>query len=160
MLKATLAAAVFLSTPLCSFLSFLYLLTSQLWHIKNANNLQALYVEPDPVAGSSSSGHAPGPGYWLSGLTSRRVWQWQWQRLSPCNSQRVKSKRFNIYGTLYSLWAYFKTFTTDPYSEQQMMIFQIHIWDTYLFIYVCIYILFLCINMCFMCVWAIWQLSV
>lgn len=32
---------------------------------------------------------------------------------SPANleakAQRVKSKRFNIYGTLYGLWAYFKT---------------------------------------------------
>lgn len=138
MLKATLAAAAvflfhFAGSSRCTssfsfylfycffFSLFFFLLTSQLSHIKNANNLLALYGSNPKERERERARPSPGlirpcyrsrPGHPLppslpapcccSVTTARRA-------NLEAKAQRVKSKRFNIYGTLYGLWAYFKT---------------------------------------------------
>lgn len=152
MLKATLAAAVFSfilqlpppspppATPsplLPIFAFFCFLLTSQLSHIKNANNLLALYANRAQARESARawSGHATGRGLAYNPTPLHSPFSPSTphnQANLEAKAQRVKSKRFNIYGTLYGLWAYFKTSpqtTTEspspsPISQQQMMIFR------------------------------------
>lgn len=140
MLKATLAAAAavflfhfplllfLLRLPTASFFSVFFLLTSQLSHIKNANNLLALYgsnpkerererARPSPSRGLIRPCYRSRPGYPVApSLPTRRCCSVTTARRAnlEAKAQRVKSKRFNIYGTLYGLWAYFKTPSQPP----------------------------------------------